>query len=362
MSNLETHLCGIRFANPILTAAGPPVWNGKAMLRCARGGAGGLVAKTISVSAAHPPRPNMAEVKGSLLNAETWSELPPEQFLDRELPLARQAGVPLIVSLGYTTADIASLAPRVRAYADALELSTHYTGDDPGLIADVVRAAKDGAGLPVWVKLSPFRDVQRAAEAAARAGADAIVAVNSFGPCLALDPETGRPLLGSELGYGWLSGKALKPLALRCVFDIVRAVDLPVIGVGGVAAGEDAVEMFMVGASAVQVCTAAILRGPQVFGRIARELGQWLDAHGYTSPEEIRGLTHRRLRESHPKSACGRPHLFPSECTACGACVTSCMVEAIHVDERGLWLDEARCAGCGLCITRCPVGALGREG
>ena len=126
-----------------------------------------------------------------------------------------------------------------------------------------IRAAKDALDVPVFVKLSPLgREMGRAATLAQAAGADAIVAINSFGPCLSIDIETGLPRMGGADGYGWLSGPALKPLALRCVHDVARAVDIPVIGCGGVSRGTDAIEMIMAGASAVQVCTAAILRGP----------------------------------------------------------------------------------------------------
>jgi len=103
--------------------------------------------------------------------------------------------------------------------------------------------------------------------------------------------------MGSKEGFGWLSGPAIKPLALRCVYDAARAVKIPIFGVGGVSNGRDAAEMFMAGASAVQVCTEAILRGPSVYGRIAKELDAFLDKHGYQSIEEIKGLTIRRMAE-----------------------------------------------------------------
>ena len=130
-------------------------------------------------------------------------------------------------------------------------------------MVEAIRAAKAALDVPVFVKLSPLgREMVRAAEQAEAAGADGIVAINSFGPVLAIDPDTRLPLLGGSDGYGWLSGPAIKPLALRCVRDIARAVRVPVIGVGGVSHGIDAVEMLMAGASAVQVCTAAIMHGP----------------------------------------------------------------------------------------------------
>ncbi len=352
----SVEVCGIRFRNPVLTAAGPPVRDGAAMLACAAGGAGGLVSKTISRSAAVVPTPNMAEIAHGFLNAELWSELPPEQWLEYELPQARTPDLPLIVSLGYSAADIAWLAPRVRPFADALELSTHYIGEDAGPMVDAIRAAKDAVDVPVWVKLSPLgRQMSRAAEQAARAGADAIVAINSFGPCLAVDIESGRPRLGGGDGSGWLSGPALKPLAVRSVFDVARAVDLPVIGCGGISRGTDVIEMAMAGASAVQVCTAAILRGRGVFGKIAGEAAAWLAGHGYAGLDDVRGMA---LREPVAAQVPGPPMVDLDLCNGCALCEGSCVYDAIHVVNGKAELDQERCERCGLCLTRCRPAAI----
>ncbi len=358
MADLSIELLGLSFANPVLTAAGPPVWNGEAMKACADGGAGGIVSKTVSVRPAVVPTPNMAQIPGGFLHTELWSELPVEQFIEREFALAKETGLPLIVSLGYSAEEIANLVPRVLPFADALELSTHYLGDDLSPMTDAIEAAKRAANVPVLVKLSPFGDVASAARAAAQAGADGIVAINSFGPCLGVDAETGRLLMGSKEGYGWLSGAALKPLALRCVFDVARAVDLPVVGVGGIRNGQDAIEFLMVGASAVGVCTAAILKGPGVLGKIAGQLEQWLDDHGHSSLEAVRGLAIRQWEERESRTTGVPPTLDEEACNGCGLCEISCVYDAIHVVEKTAVLREESCTGCGLCVTRCPTRAL----
>lgn len=353
--DLAVEICGIRFPNPVLTAAGPPVGDGAAVLACAAGGAGGLVTKTISRTAAQPTTPNMAEISHGFLNAELWSELPPERWIEREYAITREAGLPVIVGLGYTAEDIADLAPRVRPFADAVELSTHYIGEDAGPMIAAVKAAKAALDVPVFVKLSPLgREMRRAAEQAAAAGADAIVAINSFGPCLAIDIETGEPRMGGPDGYGWLSGPALKPLAVRCVHDVASVVGIPVIGCGGVSRGPDAIEMLMAGASAVQVCTAAILRGPGVFGKIAGEMATWLSRHGHAGPGAVTGLALGRpaTRTS------GVPLVELERCNGCGLCELSCAHDAIEVLDGKAIVHDELCSRCGLCLSRCRPGAL----
>jgi dihydroorotate dehydrogenase (NAD+) catalytic subunit len=355
MADLTSEVCGLRFRTPILPAAGPPVRDGAAILACAEGGAGGLVSKTISTRAAEPPTPNMAEVAHGMVNTELWSELPPEQWIETEYAVARSAGLPLIVSLGYTAEEIAELAPKVAPFADGVELSTHYIGEDPEPMLGAVRAAKAALDVPVLVKLSPHgHDLGRAARLAADAGADGLVAINSFGPVLSIDIETAMPRLGGPDGYGWISGPALKPLAVRCVRDVARAVDLPVVGVGGVTRGTDVVEMLMAGASAVGVCTAAILRGPAIFGKLARELDAWLDEHGYAAATDVIGLA---LHRAWPE---GRlvPPVINEACNGCGVCVAACVYGAIHVIDGRAALDGEQCQRCGLCVTRCRLDAI----
>jgi dihydroorotate dehydrogenase subfamily 1 len=323
----------------------------------AKGGAGGLVTKTISVNPAQVPLPCMAEIRGGFLNTELWSELPKEQWIETEYKLVRATGLPVIVGLGYTADQIRELAPLVKPYADALELSTHYVGNDITPILNALKAAKEAVDVPVFMKLSPHPNIQEIAVALEEAGADALVMINSFGPCLSIDLETGLPLMGSKDGFGWLSGAAIKPLALRCVYEAARVVKIPIFGVGGVSNGRDAAEMFMAGASAVQVCTEAILRGPSVYGKIAKELSDFLDRHGYQSVDEIKGLTIRRMAERGAPKAKSAPDVDMERCNLCGLCIISCPYGAITKGEV-LTIDKEKCLQCGLCVSRCKLRAL----
>jgi dihydroorotate dehydrogenase subfamily 1 len=361
MAKLSINICGIEFPNPVMPAAGPTSKDGAMCQAAALGGAGGIVTKTISVKPAEVPRPCMAEIKGGFLNTELWSELPKEQWLEKEYKMARDTGLPVIVSLGYSAEQIGELAPLVKPYADALELSTHYVGSDISPIVNALKAAKAAVEVPVFMKMSPHPNIQDMAKAVEDAGADGLVMINSFGPCMGIDIETGLPLMGSREGYGWLSGTAIRPLAVRCVYDAAKAAKIPIFGVGGIASGRDAVEMIMAGASAVQVCTAGILKGPGVYGKIVKEMEEFLDSHGYADISEIKGLAHRKMAERPFSTKAVKPAVDKDSCNLCGLCETSCMYKAI-TRAGELLIDGRKCFGCGLCVTRCPKKALALPG
>ena len=220
MADLSVTICGLHFPSPVMPAAGPPTRDGAACKAAVAGGAGGIVSKTISSNPAEVPRPCISDIQIGMLNTELWSELPKEQWIAKEYEIAKSSGVPLIIGLGYTAEQIRELAVLVKPFADALELSCHYVGTDLQPIIQAVKAAKTAVEVPVFVKMTPHPNIQEIAVAVESAGADALVMINSFGPCMGIDVETGLPLMGSQAGYGWLSGRALKPprnaVHIRC--------------------------------------------------------------------------------------------------------------------------------------------------
>jgi len=362
MANLKTEFAGLKLKNPVMPAAGPPIKDARAAVKAKEGGAGAIVTKTISTTAAKVPRPNMARVKSGFLNTELWSALPPEKWFNEEYPKIRRLGLPVIAGIGYTKDQIKSLAKKVEKYADALELSTHYLGNDTTPMEESIKAAKDEVEIPVFVKLSPQIDIPEFAEAAEKAGADGIVLINSFGPTLDINPETGKPLMGSENGFGWLSGEAIFPLALRAVYQAANNVNIPVIGVGGIDSGIKVAKMFMAGASAVQVCTEAIVNGPHVYEKINNELNNFLDKNNYQSLKDIQNLTAKVMQKEANYDTIV-PTVIKENCTTCGLCVTSCVYQAISFNESNdyIVIDSQKCEGCGLCITRCNFNALKLE-
>jgi dihydroorotate dehydrogenase subfamily 1 len=294
VAKIAVELLGLRFPNPIIPAAGPNVGTGEQLRRAAEGGAGGLLAKTVSMKAAEVPRPDMAKYGlTGMLNHELWTELPLEQWLDKEyaigLAAARQHRLPFIASMGYTPDDLRHIGPLVEAQGvDAIEFTIHYV--DPKLVIDIAKALRESVAIPIIAKLSPHKGDLGELAAALEPHVDAFACINSYGPALEIDLERCEPVLGSTHGYGWLSGSPLKPLALRCVFEVARRVSKPVIGIGGIVTARDVIEFFMAGASLVEVCTIIMYRGQEYHGKLAKGVAKWLDDHGYDDISQVKGL------------------------------------------------------------------------
>jgi dihydroorotate dehydrogenase (NAD+) catalytic subunit len=209
-------------------------------------------------------------------------------------------GVPTIASIfANTIYDFGTLARYIsEAQPDLIEANISCPNIDaryeqmfaasPYVSAQVTRRIKSNTDIPLIVKLSPnVEDIVAVAQAVVEAGADGISAINSVGPGLIIDIDTARPVLANRIGG--VSGPAIRPIAVRCVYDICRAVDVPVIGIGGVTTGRDLIEMILVGATAVGIGSAINYHGIQVFENIISELKQYMHRHEYHSLAEFRG-------------------------------------------------------------------------
>jgi len=364
MVNLTVSINDLKFPNPIWTAAGPAGADAAMLARAAKGGAGGLVTKTISEAPARVPIPNIHQpFRGSLLNAELWSERHYREFIDIELPQIKALGLPVIVSVGYSPEELAAVG-RALAHSglmDAVEFSIHYVDKNIDTLRRMAAALKDTVSVPVFAKLSPsILDV-----AGLVRGLDSLVdgyvAINSLGPALDFNIETLQPYLGSADGRGWLSGRCILPVGLHFVAALAQITDKPIIGVGGIQHVHDVIKYIFAGASAVQVCSLAITQGQYVYGELAAKLAEWMAGNGYASIEAMRGAFLRR--ESREPSYLGlSPKLAPqinwSRCNVCLICAKSCLHQAIHVDEMGFVVVAEKCVSCGVCVSVCPRQAL----
>lgn len=248
--------------------------------------------------------PAVVQVNCGLLNAIGLAN-PGARYFAEEIKELKKDGlsVPLITSVfGFSSEEFAKTARVLaRAGADAVELNVSCPhiektgseiGQSPKLVADVVKHVKSAIDKPAIVKLTPnVADIVEVAEAGVKAGADAVAAVNTV-RAMAIDIETAHPVLANRIGG--LSGSAIKPIAVRCVYEIYEAVNVPIIGCGGITDWRDAVEFMLAGASAVQIGTVVASEGLGVFKSIIRGIDSYIRKKGFRSVKEIVGLSHRR--------------------------------------------------------------------
>ena len=266
-------------------------------------GAGAVVTKSLGPAARSGHiNPTLVEVEGGVLNAMGLPNPGVEGYLD-ELRELKYGNVPVVASFFASTLEEfeAGAEALCGAGADALELnlSCPNVGGEPGMCAAdaisverVTAAVKSVAKAPVFVKLSPnVTDIAGIAVAAEKGGADAVTAVNTL-KAMAIDADFRRPILTNVTGG--LSGPALKPVALRCVWEIAEAVKVPIIGCGGVTNWRDAVEYMLAGASAVEIGSGVMYEGFEVYGKINEGIEKYLKENGFDSVREVVGLAHRK--------------------------------------------------------------------
>jgi dihydroorotate dehydrogenase (NAD+) catalytic subunit len=290
MLDTTVSIAGLSFRNPLLPGSGPPGANLHKLQKLEQAGIGALLAKTISSEPAIVPKPCMAFDGELFFNIEKWSELSASQWATEILLQLKQRSVPLLVSVGYTPSDLEAVMPLVDEWVDGYELSTHYRTSTNEQYAALVGTARRLTSKPIIMKLSAHApDLVATARTCEDSGADCITAINSIGPVVSIDIEKRASRLGVEEPYAWLSGPAIRPIALRAVYDIVRSVKIPVIGCGGVTNGKDVIEFMMAGATAVECCTALIRRGPEWVQETLTEISAWCDNHDVVDLKSIIG-------------------------------------------------------------------------
>jgi dihydroorotate dehydrogenase (NAD+) catalytic subunit len=293
MNRTEMVVWGIRFRNPVLAASGTFGYGIEFEKLVDLNKLGGIVVKGLSKDPIQGnPSPRLWETRGGMINSVGLQNVGVRAFVADKLPSLRRYSTPVIANVfGYSAEDYVEVvrvlndAEGVAAYE--LNVSCPNTkhgglafGVDEATLADLVDRVKSAAARPVIVKLSPnVATIEPFALVAEQSGADAISLVNTF-VALAIDSKSRRPRIGA--GYGGLSGPAIKPIALRMVEQAAKAVKIPVIGIGGIATGEDAAEFMIAGASLVEVGTATFW-DPAATVTIARELEKLLPKLGVDS-------------------------------------------------------------------------------
>jgi len=301
--DLSVEFAGIKLPNPTILASGILGVSGEIMIRASRAGAGAVVSKSFNVKGREGYRnPSFIEVQGGFLNALGIPN-PGMEEMREEVETVSKAGVPVIASVfGFDAEEFAAAAAmgeKGGAIAVELNVSCPHVrevgveiGQRPKVVAEVTQAVKGRVKIPVFVKLSPnVTDITEVAKAAQSAGADAVTAINTaLG--MAVNVDSAYPILGGTLGG--LSGPALHPIAVRAIYQIRRAVDLPIIGVGGVQDYRGALEMMMVGASAVQIGSAVTSQGLEIFRDVTTGMSKFLEQRGLSSIRQVIGIAANR--------------------------------------------------------------------
>ncbi len=301
MVDLSVDIAGLKLRNPTILASGFLGISAATLTRVAEAGAGAVVSKSAAVRPREGfPGPNIAEVDSGLLNAIGLSN-PGIAEMRSEIQAVKKSGVPIIASVfGFDRdecASAAAIASEAGANAIELNLSCPHVegvgeiGQDAQLVRKVTAAVRSKVEVPLFVKLSPnVTSITEIGSAAEKAGANGITAINTV-KAMAIDPWIRLPVTSSK--FAGLSGRAIKPIAVRCVYELAEAVKIPIIGVGGVTTWEDAAEFMLAGASAVQVGTA-LLRGElRVFREICKGLEKYVSEEGFAGIRDLVGLAHK---------------------------------------------------------------------
>ncbi len=302
--DLHCEIAGIKLKNPTILASGILGVTRASLKYVVENGAGACVIKSVGREERKGHNaPNMHAIEGGFMNAVGYSN-PGFSKAKEEFQNLKEVGAPVFASIiGKDAEEFSFMAENFLSdefAAVEIVLSCPHTPGygtlagqgTPQATEEITKKVREKTKLPLFVKVSPesqpIGDVAKAAEAA---GADAITAVNTMGPGIHLDIYARKPVL--HFGRGGVSGPALRPIAVRCVSDIYQSVKIPVIGCGGVITGRDAIEMFMVGASAVQIGTGVYYRGAEVFRKVCEETEEFMDKEGFKSIKDMVGIVNK---------------------------------------------------------------------
>ena len=305
MTDLSVNFNGVKFDNPIVLASGILGVVGDGMAKVVENGAGGVTSKSLwPYEHKGHSNPTMFGTEHWFMNAVGIPDAGPEKAKEEIGRYRARVKAPFIANIvGAEMKDYVEIAKQVVEMGpDVIEvnISCPNVEDELGKpmacsvtkSAEVTRLVKEVTGdIPVTVKLSPnVENIVAIAKSVLEAGADGVTAINTYGPALAIDIDTAQPILANKVGG--LSGPAIKPLAVKHVYDIYGATKCPIIGTGGVTTGRDAIEMMMAGATLVGVGTAVYYRGQDALGKIVKEMEEWCEENGVEKLSDLIGKVH----------------------------------------------------------------------
>lgn len=365
---LKTQVGKVKLNTPLLLASGYITETPDFFLETS--GCSGMVTRSLKENPP-PERKNVPAPRYvvfddgySMLNCEWGNSTPWTEWYDRGVTEVKNAGGALILSL--SGRDIESCCNLIQKFdeinVDAFEIniSCSHSGAVHGNLnidfkhlEDIMKAVRPITKTPVWIKLSYSSYLLEMAQIAEKLGADAIVCSNSMGPGLFIDTETGLPKLGIIGGAGGVTGRAIFPIALNCVYQLAHTVHIPIVGIGGVMSADDVIQMMMAGASAVQLYTAPALNGPRILSSIADDLTRYIIEHEYNSITDIIGMSINKASKNYFSAP--KPIYDKVGCIGCRRCYYAC---AFHAIDPPSGIDYEKCIGCNACVGVCPTNAL----
>ena len=298
---MKTRIGTLKLENPTMLAAGVLGTTASSLRRVMQNGAGAVVTKSVGLYPREGHRgPVLVEIEGGYINAMGLPNQGLEFIEELETLRTFDDSKPIIVSIfGSDEREFIKIATSVCRLADAIELnlSCPHTkgygseiGSQPVVVETITKKIKEAVELPVWVKLTPnVTDITSIGKAAERGGADAVVAINTV-TGMAIDVESAMPVLGNT--FGGVSGHIMRPIAVRCIYELYNELDIPIVGVGGVNNYRSALELIMAGAQAIQI-GSAVARDISIFKEISGGISTYLNEKNFNL-HDIIGIAHRR--------------------------------------------------------------------
>jgi len=379
-SEVKVAVTGVTFDTPLILASGYMTETPGFFLKSIKRGCGcaSMVTRSLKKNPrgeVTSPRYYVSHGADYMLNAEWGNEHPWTRWRDEWVDQVAETGKPLILSLsGRNTAECAELVSifdTLPVSAFEINVSCSHSGHihgnlnvNIGHVSELIKAIRPNTKKPIWIKLGYSSFLVDMALEAEKHGADAIVATNSIGPGLIIDTASTKPVLGIKGGCGGVTGKAIFPIALQCVWTLRQALSIPVVASGGVSNSDETLQMLMAGASAVQLYTEPALRGPKVFSEIMKGLKEYCSAHSINITDII-GQSLKWADSNHSFTA-APPIVVEADCTGCGLCAPSCAFGAIRFKRQGkgqksIAVIQDNCNTCNACVGVCPESCIIHE-
>jgi len=387
--DLSVNIAGVEFKNPLIVASGPPTLSSEHILRCIRAGVAGAVTKTITydITQQVQPKPRMFVVNPedalrnkfySLYSIDLMSEYKPELWLKQISEVKKEAraygGVIIASIAGRTFEEWEKLAKLVEeAGADMVELNLscpHLEKDElmgravasrPDKVSEVVKTVRQTTSLPIIGKLTPHgANPVELAKIMVSSGVNALVSTARF-QGLIVDTDTMQPILWG--GFGGYGGPWQVPISVGWTAHIaMERLGVPIIGSGGISKWEDAVQFILVGALAVQLCTAIMINGLEVIPEILSGIEKWMTSKGFKSIADFSGIALSKIvpLENLERRKRFQLYIDVEKCIKCNICVKVCPYDALSVESTGSTptVNQEKCDNCGLCLSICPRGAI----